>query len=230
MMTQKIRIAIDGPAASGKSTTARLLAQKLGYLYIDTGAMYRAATLSVLRAGIDVHDEQAVVDHVRNIKISLKIVDGIQRTFLNDEDVSDQIRTPQINQIISVISSYPGVREVLIEQQRELAKEGGVVMDGRDIGTVVLPDAELKVFLVASIKERARRRQLDLERQGIKMDLKAIEQEIKQRDKLDSSRAQSPLKKADDARELDTTNLTIKEQVEIIYRWALEKIEKGAAK
>ncbi|APF19278.1 Cytidylate kinase [Caldithrix abyssi DSM 13497] len=229
-MTQKIRIAIDGPAASGKSTTARLLAQKLGYLYIDTGAMYRAATLSVLRAGIDVHDEQAVVDHVRNIKISLKIVDGIQRTFLNDEDVSDQIRTPQINQIISVISSYPGVREVLIEQQRELAKEGGVVMDGRDIGTVVLPDAELKVFLVASIKERARRRQLDLERQGIKMDLKAIEQEIKQRDKLDSSRAQSPLKKADDARELDTTNLTIKEQVEIIYRWALEKIEKGAAK
>ncbi|WP_457566719.1 (d)CMP kinase [Caldithrix abyssi] len=229
-MTQKIRIAIDGPAASGKSTTARLLAQKLGYLYIDTGAMYRAATLSVLRAGIDVHDEQAVVDHVRNIRISLKIVDGIQRTFLNDEDVSDQIRTPQINQIISVISSYPGVREVLIEQQRELAKEGGVVMDGRDIGTVVLPDAELKVFLVASIKERARRRQLDLERQGIKMELQAIEQEIKQRDKLDSSRAQSPLKKADDARELDTTNLTIKEQVEIIYRWALEKIEKGAAK
>ncbi|MHB2152812.1 (d)CMP kinase [Calditrichota bacterium GD2] len=229
-MTQKIRIAIDGPAASGKSTTARLLAQKLGYLYIDTGAMYRAATLSVLRAGIDVHDEQAVVDHVRNIKISLKIVDGIQRTFLNDEDVSDQIRTPQINQIISVISSYPGVREVLIEQQRELAKEGGVVMDGRDIGTVVLPDAELKVFLVASIKERARRRQLDLERQGIKMDLKAIEQEIAKRDKLDSSRAQSPLKKAEDARELDTTNLTIKEQVEIIYRWALEKIEKGAAK
>ncbi|WP_456440581.1 (d)CMP kinase [Caldithrix abyssi] len=229
-MTQKIRIAIDGPAASGKSTTARLLAQKLGYLYIDTGAMYRAATLSVLRAGIDVHDEQAVVDHVRNIKISLKIVDGIQRTFLNDEDVSDQIRTPQINQIISVISSYPGVREVLIEQQRELAKEGGVVMDGRDIGTVVLPDAELKVFLVASIKERARRRQLDLERQGIKMELQAIEQEIAQRDKLDSSRAQSPLKKAEDARELDTTNLTIKEQVEIIYRWALEKIEKGAAK
>ncbi|MHB2148778.1 (d)CMP kinase [Calditrichota bacterium LG25] len=229
-MTQKIRIAIDGPAASGKSTTARLLAQKLGYLYIDTGAMYRAATLSVLRAGIDAHDERAVVNHVRNIKISLKIVDGIQRTFLNDEDVSDQIRTPQINQIISVISSYPGVREVLIEQQRELAKEGGVVMDGRDIGTVVLPDAELKVFLVASIKERARRRQLDLERQGIKMELQAIEQEIAQRDKLDSSRAQSPLKKAEDARELDTTNLTIKEQVEIIYRWALEKIEKGAAK
>ena len=224
-MPEKIRIAIDGPAASGKSTTARLLAQKLGYLYIDTGAMYRAATLSVLRAGIDVHDEQAVVEHVKKIKITLKIVNGIQRTFLNDEDVSEQIRTPEINQVISVISSYPGVRKVLIEQQRELAKQGGVVMDGRDIGTVVLPDAELKVFLVASLEERARRRQLDLERQGIKMNLEEIKKEIANRDRLDSSRAQSPLKKAQDARELDTTHLSIKQQVEIIYQWALEKIE-----
>ena len=225
MMPEKIRIAIDGPAASGKSTTARLLAQKLGYLYIDTGAMYRAATLSVLRAGINVHDEQAVVEHVKKIKITLKIVNGIQRTFLNDEDVSDQIRTPEINQVISIISSYPGVRKVLIEQQRELAKHGGVVMDGRDIGTVVLPDAEVKVFLVASLEERARRRQLDLERQGIKMDLEEIKKEIANRDRLDSSRAQSPLKKAQDARELDTTHLSIRQQVEKIYRWALEKIE-----
>ncbi len=224
-MPKKIRIAIDGPAASGKSTTARLLAQKLGYLYIDTGAMYRAATLSVLRAGIDVHDEQAVVNHVRNIQISLKIVNGVQRTFLNDEDVSDKIRTPQINQVISIISSYPGVRQVLINLQRKLAEKGGVVMDGRDIGTVVLPDAELKVFLVASLKERARRRKLDLERQGIKMSLEEIEKEIAERDRLDSSRAEGPLKKAPDARELDTTRLTIKEQVEIIYRWAMEIIE-----
>ncbi len=223
-MPKKIRIAIDGPAASGKSTTARLLAKKLGYLYIDTGAMYRAATLSVLRAGIDVHDEQAVVEHVKKIKISLKIVDGVQRTFLNGEDVSGLIRTPEINQVISVISSYPGVRQVLIEQQRQLAREGGVVMDGRDIGTVVLPDAELKVFLVASLEERARRRQLDLERQGIQMDLEEIKKEIARRDELDSSRSAAPLKKAADARELDTTNLTIKEQVKIIYQWALEKI------
>ena len=224
-MPEKIRIAIDGPAASGKSTTARLLAKKLGYLYIDTGAMYRAATLSVLRAGIDIHDEQAVVEHVKKIKISLKIIDGVQRTFLNGENVSGLIRTPEINQVISVISSYPGVRQVLIEQQRQLAREGGVVMDGRDIGTVVLPDAELKVFLVASLEERARRRQLDLERQGIQMDLEEIKKEIARRDELDSSRSAAPLKKAADARELDTTHLTIKQQVEIIYQWALEKIK-----
>ncbi len=226
-MPEKIRIAIDGPAGSGKSTTARLLAQKLGYLYIDTGAMYRAATLSVLRAGIDIHDEQAVVKHVRQLTITLKIVDGVQRTFLNGEDVTDQIRTPQINQVISIISSYPGVRQVLIEQQRALAKKGGVVMDGRDIGTVVLPQAELKVFLVASLEERARRRQRDLERQGIKMDLEAVKAEIVKRDQLDSSRSTAPLKKAEDARELDTTNLTIKEQVEIIYRWVQEIIQKA---
>ncbi len=226
-MPEKIRIAIDGPAGSGKSTTARLLAQKLGYLYIDTGAMYRAATLSVLRAGIDIHDEQAVVKHVRQLTITLKIVDGVQRTFLNGEDVTDQIRTPQINQVISIISSYPGVRQVLIEQQRALAKKGGVVMDGRDIGTVVLPKAELKVFLVASLEERARRRQRDLERQGIKMDLEAVKAEIVKRDQLDSSRSTAPLKKAEDARELDTTNLTIKEQVEIIYRWVQEIIQKA---
>ncbi|MCD6374717.1 MAG: (d)CMP kinase [Caldisericaceae bacterium] len=224
-MPEKIRIAIDGPAASGKSTTARLLAKKLGYLYIDTGAMYRAATLSVLRAGIDIHDEQAVVEHVKKIKISLKIIDGVQRTFLNGENVSGLIRTPEINQVISVISSYPGVRQVLIEQQRQLAREGGVVMDGRDIGTVVLPDAELKVFLVASLEERARRRQLDMERQGIQMDLEEIKKEIARRDELDSSRSAAPLKKAADARELDTTHLTIKQQVEIIYQWALEKIK-----
>lgn len=224
-MPEKIRIAIDGPAASGKSTTARLLAKKLSYLYIDTGAMYRAATLSVLRAGIDIHDEQAVVEHVKKIKISLKIIDGVQRTFLNGENVSGLIRTPEINQVISVISSYPGVRQVLIEQQRQLAREGGVVMDGRDIGTVVLPDAELKVFLVASLEERARRRQLDLERRGIQMDLEEIKKEIARRDELDSSRSAAPLKKAADARQLDTTHLTIKQQVEIIYQWALEKIK-----
>ncbi len=224
-MPKKIRIAIDGPAASGKSTTARLLAKKLGYLYIDTGAMYRAATLAVLRAGIDVHDEKAVERCVRTQKITLRIVNGEQRTYLNDEDVSDLIRTPQINKVISIIASYPGVRQVLIEQQRALAKEGGVVMDGRDIGTVVLPDAELKVFLVAGLKERARRRQKDLAQQGIRLSLPEIEQEISRRDQLDSSRKLGPLRQADDARVLDTTKLTIEEQADIIYRWALEILQ-----
>ncbi len=221
-MQKKIRIAIDGPAASGKSTTARLLSKKLGYLYIDTGAMYRAATLAVLRAGIDVQDEQAVERCVRENKITLRIKNGEQRTYLNDEDVSDLIRTPEINNVISIISSYPKVRQILIEQQRALAKEGGIVMDGRDIGTVVLPDAELKVFLVAGLEERARRRQKDLEKQGIRLSLEEIKDEIARRDKLDSERDMSPLRKAPDARELDTTNLTIEQQVEIIYNWAQE--------
>ncbi len=221
-MQKKIRIAIDGPAASGKSTTARLLSKKLGYLYIDTGAMYRAATLAVLRAGIDVHDEQAVERCVRENKITLRIKNGEQRTYLNDEDVSDLIRTPEINNVISIISSYPKVRQILIEQQRALAKEGGIVMDGRDIGTVVLPDAELKVFLVAGLEERARRRQKDLKKQGIHLSLEEIKDEIARRDKLDSERDMSPLRKAPDARELDTTNLTVEQQVEIIYNWAQE--------
>ncbi len=221
-MRKGIRIAIDGPAASGKSTTARLLAQKLGYLYIDTGAMYRAATLAVIQAGVDVNDEKAVTDLVRNSEISLKIENGVQRTLLNGKDVSDLIRTPEINKIISIVASYRGVRKVLIEQQRALAQQGGVVMDGRDIGTVVLPDAELKVFLVASLAERARRRQLDLKKQGIEMSLQEIEEEIANRDRLDSQRDESPLQKAPDARELDTTRLSIEQQVEIIYNWAQE--------
>lgn len=221
-MQKKIRIAIDGPAASGKSTTARLLSKKLGYLYIDTGAMYRAATLAVLRAEIDVHNEQAVERCVRNIKITLRIINGEQRTYLNDQDVSDLIRTPEINNVISIISSYPKVRQILIEQQRALAKDGGIVMDGRDIGTVVLPDAELKVFLVASLEERTHRRQKELEKQGIHLSLAEIKEEIARRDKLDSERDMSPLRKASDAHELDTTSLTIDQQVEIIYAWAQE--------
>jgi cytidylate kinase len=224
-MQKRIRIAIDGPAASGKSTTARLLSKKLGYLYIDTGAMYRAATLAVLRAGVDVYDEQAVERCVRENKITLRIVDGEQRTYLNNEDVSNLIRTPEINRVISIISSYPGVRKTLIEQQRILAAQGGVVMDGRDIGTVVLPDAELKVFLIAGLEERARRRQKDLARQGIEMSLEAIKEEIALRDKLDSERALGPLRRAEDARVLDTTHLTIEQQVDIIYRWALEILQ-----
>ncbi len=221
-MQKKIRIAIDGPAASGKSTTARLLSKKLGYLYIDTGAMYRAATLAVLQDGIDVNDEQAVERCVRQNKISLRIANGEQRTYLNDRDVSDLIRTPEINRVISIIASYPGVRQTLIEQQRALAEHGGVVMDGRDIGTVVLPDAELKVFLIAGLEERARRRQKELAQQGIRMSLNDLKDEIANRDKLDSERALGPLRQAKDARILDTTHLSIEEQVQTIYRWVQE--------
>lgn len=219
---KKISIAIDGPAASGKSTTARLLARKLHYIYIDTGAMYRAATLAVLRENIDVRDEQAVLACIQRNRISIRLLNEEQHTFLNDEDVSDKIRTPQINKVISIISSYAGVRKVMVEQQRKLAADGGVVMDGRDIGTVVLPDAELKVFMNASLQERARRRLLDLQKQGERLSLQEVEDEIRRRDRLDSTRSQAPLKKAPGARELDNSALTIDEQVQTIYKWVSE--------
>lgn len=219
---KKISIAIDGPAASGKSTTARLLARKLHYIYIDTGAMYRAATLAVLRENIDVRDEQAVLACIQRNRISIRLLNEEQHTFLNDEDVSDKIRTPQINKVISIISSYAGVRKVMVEQQRKLAADGGVVMDGRDIGTVVLPDAGLKVFMNASLQERARRRLLDLQKQGERLSLQEVEDEIRRRDRLDSTRSQAPLKKAPGARELDNSALTIDEQVQTIYKWVSE--------
>ena len=227
-MAKRISIAIDGPAASGKSTTARLLAARLGYVYIDTGAMYRAATLAVLRAGADINNEKAVEDCVRRSCIRIALKKGEQRTYLNDEDVTGLIRTPEINRAISVISSYKGVREIMVRQQRRLAAEGGVVMDGRDIGTVVLPEAELKVFLVASLEERAKRRLKELQQQGESVLLDDVVAEIRRRDELDASRSQSPLKPAKDARQLDTTSLSIEEQVETIHRWAMEIIKNAS--
>lgn len=219
---KRLTIAIDGPAASGKSTTAKLLAQRLGYLYIDTGAMYRAATLAALNEQIDPDDEEKITACVRRHTISLTLDDAGQSTFLDGQDVTDLLRTPQINQAISKVSAYAGVRQIMVEQQQRLAKNGGVVMDGRDIGTVVLPHAELKVFMVASLDERARRRVAELNTQGVSITLSEVEADIARRDRLDASRAQAPLKKAADARELDTSHLSIPEQVEIIFRWAEE--------
>lgn len=223
-MKKRITIAVDGPAASGKSTTARLLAQKLDYLYIDTGAMYRAATLSVLNNKINAHDEQAVVKNIEDCQISIKLAEDGQHTYLNNNDVTHLIRTPQINREISVISSYAGVREILVKQQQALAVQGGVIMDGRDIGTVVLPHAELKVFMIASLEERAKRRLKEFTAQGIKETIEALKSKIQRRDEFDASRSQAPLKKAEDARELDTSKLTIEQQVDLIYNWAKEII------
>lgn len=220
-MKSRITIAIDGPAASGKSTTAKILSQKLDYIYIDTGAMYRAATLAVLGKNIDVNNEKSVIACVQQLKIELKAGDC---TYLNGRDVSDQIRAPRINEVISVISSYPKVRKKMVQLQQTMAKRGGVVMDGRDIGTVVLPDADLKVFMIASIEERAKRRMKELEQRGEKISFEVVKQEIANRDKLDSSRTTSPLKKASDARELDTSDLSIDDQVRIIEGWVKELI------
>ncbi len=225
---RKIIIAIDGPAGSGKSTTARLVAQKLGYIYIDTGAMYRALTLKVIEAGIDPKDENSIVELAEKTKIELLYQNGNLKVMLDDKDVTEKIRTPEVTSLVSIVSAHPKVRDVMVKKQRELGKNGGVVMDGRDIGTVVFPDADLKIFMNADIKERAKRRQKEMQMQGFDADIEELVKEIEERDKLDSTREVGPLKKANDAVEIDTTNLTIDEQVDLVLRLAYELINKNS--
>jgi len=223
MRKNGIIIAIDGPAGSGKSTTARLVAKALNYIYIDTGAMYRAVTLYWIKSGKDL-SEQVVDELLPNIALSLQQGASGQIVLLNGENVTNLLRTPEINQFVSPISAMRNVREKMVSEQRRIGKEGGVVMDGRDIGTVVFPDAELKIFLIASIEERAHRRLLELEAQGIATNYDEIYNAIAKRDEYDSTRALSPLKKAPDAIELDTTNLTIADQCEIVLHYVKERI------
>lgn len=223
---KKIIIAIDGPAGSGKTSSAKIIADKLGYIYIDTGAMYRAVTLAVLRSGIE-PNETNVCKMMENIEIRLEPSDGGQRTILNGEDVSDDIRLPEVTKLVSPVSAMACVRELMVAQQRELGKHGAVVMDGRDIGTVVFPQAELKVYLIATIEARAMRRTKELEAKGMLVDVKEIEQQILARDEYDSTRENSPLKKADDAIAIDTSLLTLKDQSDMIYNMAMEVIKKG---
>jgi cytidylate kinase len=213
---KKITIAIDGPAASGKSTTAKLVAQKLGYLHIDTGAMYRALTLKALEKEIDLVDEEKVVLLAQTSTIRLEGGDPTTKVFLDDTDITDKIRTPQVNRSVSTVSSYQGVRNVMVREQQRIAVNGGVVLEGRDIGTVVLPLAELKIFMVASVQERVKRRKKDLSLSGIEADEKELIKEIEARDRKDSTRDISPLRKAENAIELDTSELSIEEQVEFI--------------
>lgn len=220
---KKITIAIDGPAGSGKSTTARLVAEQLGYIYIDTGAMYRAVTLYWLRSNKE-FDETTICSMLNDIKIEIQQSDLGQRTILNNEDVSELIRLPDVSKYVSPISAFQCVREKLVEMQRELGKKGGVVMDGRDIGTVVFPNAELKIFLIASENERAHRRALELIQKGIDVSIHEIQKQLIERDNFDSTRKISPLKKAQDAIVVDTSNLTIEEQTNIILSLAKELI------
>jgi len=214
MNSQKhIRIAIDGPAAAGKSTVAKRLAKLLSFVYIDTGAMYRALTLKVLREQININDEVAVIALLHKTTISLTNVNGEQAVFLDDEDVTERIRENDVSNAVSYIAKLPSVREEMVRRQRLLAENVSVIMDGRDIGTNVLPNAEVKIFLLDSVEERAKRRYEENKRKGIASDLAVLKKEIAERDKHDMEREHSPLKRADDAMEIDTTSLAIDDVV-----------------
>ncbi|MGG0304017.1 (d)CMP kinase [Bacillus albus] len=215
-MDKQISIAIDGPAAAGKSTVAKVVAKKLSYVYIDTGAMYRAITYAALEQKVDIENEEQLMDVVKNVKIEFQQGENTQLVFLNGQDVSEVIRTPEVTNRVSIVAKHRLVREEMVRRQQELAEKGGVVMDGRDIGTHVLPDAEVKIFMLASVEERAERRHLENMNKGFDSNLEQLKEEIAQRDKLDSEREVSPLKKADDALELDTTSLSIEEVVQKI--------------
>ncbi|PEE39357.1 cytidylate kinase [Bacillus cereus] len=215
-MDKRISIAIDGPAAAGKSTVAKVVAKELSYVYIDTGAMYRTLTYAALQQKVDIENEEQLMEVVKNVNIEFQQGENTQLVFLNGQDVSEVIRTPDVTNRVSIVAKHRLVREEMVRRQQELAKKGGVVMDGRDIGTHVLPDAEVKIFMLASVEERAERRHLENLNKGFDSNLEQLKEEIAQRDKLDSEREVSPLKKADDALELDTTSLSIEEVVQKI--------------
>lgn len=222
---KKITIAIDGPAASGKSTTAKLVAHNLGYLHIDTGAMYRAVTLKALDEKIDLTDKNGIVRLAQTCTIRLEVTDGTTKVFLDGTEVTKRIRTQLVSRSVSTVSSYVGVRDVMVHDQQRMAAAGGIVLEGRDIGTVVLPNAELKIFLTASVEERARRRKKDLALVGIEANQDDLVNEIEARDQKDSTREASPLRKAPDAIEIDTSYLTIEEQVDFILGHAKQIIQ-----
>ncbi|MDM5238366.1 (d)CMP kinase [Bacillus cereus] len=215
-MDKRISIAIDGPAAAGKSTVAKVVAKKLSYVYIDTGAMYRTLTYAALEQRVDLENEEKLMEVLKNVNIEFQQGENTQLVFLNGQDVSEVIRTPEVTNRVSIVAKHRLVREEMVRRQQELAKKGGVVMDGRDIGTHVMPDAEVKIFMLASVEERAERRHLENINKGFDSNLEQLKEEIAQRDKLDSEREVSPLKKADDALELDTTSLSIEEVVQKI--------------
>lgn len=220
---EEIQIAIDGPASSGKSTVAKILAKQLGYTYLDTGAMYRAATYLALRNGEDLADERAIVGQLVEHPISFGRDDeGQQLVFVGDVDVTHPIRDNQVTNNVSAVAALPLVREKLVDMQQLIASQGGIIMDGRDIGTVVLPNAELKIFLVASVEERAERRYKENLEKGIATDLETLKKEIADRDYKDSHRAVSPLKPAADAIHFDTTGVGIEDVVAFIS----EKVKK----
>lgn len=222
---KKIIIAIDGNSGCGKSSTAKAIARELQYIYIDTGAMYRAVTLFFIQHDVDLQNDRDVSEALKEIDISFEynMSSGKNETYLNGKNVEYDIRQMDVSNLVSPVSEISAVRRKLVEQQRRMGKTRGVVMDGRDIGTVVFPDAELKIFMTASLEVRAERRRLELQEKGVEVDLKEVIENLHNRDRIDSSRNDSPLKKADDAIEIDTSNLTFDEQVQKILVLVKEK-------
>lgn len=215
-----MNIAIDGPAGAGKSSAAKLAAKALGFIYVDTGALYRAVGVAVLRRGLDTAVPENVIPVLPEITVELRFLEGEQHVFLNGEDVSKEIRLPEASMAASNVSAIPAVRAFLFDLQRRIAKENDCIMDGRDIGTVVLPDAELKIFLTATPEIRARRRFLELEEKGTPVDYETLLEEIRQRDYNDSHRAVAPLKPAADSVIIDSSDLTLEEVTDKIVALA----------
>ena len=213
-------VTVDGPAGSGKSTIAKIIAKKYGFTYLDTGAMYRMIALYALENSIDLQDSKAIETMLKNTKLDIV---GNQ-FFLNGKDVSDEIRTPRVSAIVSPVSAIKEVRVKLVDLQREISKGKSVILDGRDIGTVVFPSGDVKIYLVASPEERAKRRLKQYEEKGVEADYESVLASIKERDYIDSTRKESPLKKAEDAHEIDSSTMSIDEVVEVISKYIDEKI------
>ncbi len=224
-MSEVINVAIDGPAGAGKSTIAKNLAGMLGYTYIDTGAMYRALALFFIKNGLELKNEQQIIASLGDISVGIKYSDGVQHIFLNGEDVSEEIRKEEVGNAASITSAYPKVREKLLSLQRELASENNCIMDGRDIGSFVLPEAKVKVYLTADVHVRAKRRFDELLTKGEKPDLKKIEEDIRKRDEQDKNRATAPLVQAEDAVLLDSSGLSIEEVTEKIRGLIMEALQ-----
>lgn len=219
------QIALDGPSGAGKSTLAKTLAAKLGFVYVDTGALYRAVGLYASRQGVSADHPEGVIALLDQIKIDLRYIDGAQHVLLGGEDVSEAIRTPEISHYASAVSALPEVRAFLLGLQKEIASTRDVIMDGRDIGTVILPNADVKIFLTSSPIARAIRRQRELAQKGIEQSVEEVLADMKARDERDSSRAAAPLKKADDAIELDNSDMTLEGTVEAALAIIKEKLK-----
>ena len=224
MNTKKIAIAIDGPAGAGKSSISKVVANELGYLYIDTGAMYRGVTWAVLDSNVDVNNQKDVEALLPSLDLTLEPTASACKVFVKGQDVTDLIRQQQINENVSTIASYKGVREYLVERQQAMAAVGGVILDGRDIGSVVLPKAELKIYLTASVDARAKRRWLEVQGTSNEQSLEDIKKNVESRDEMDKNRDESPLVCVEDAIVVDSSNMTFDETVEHILHLVQERI------